>query len=256
MIIRIIRDKQNDSFTLGEVFGYIDGEVVFSGFSVENPWMDNARYISRVPAGTYEAFCRTSPSNGEVIELKDVPGRSHIQLHVANWSKDVSGCIGVGKKRISNGVEDSILAMNELYGRAFEQDQITVEIIDLFLPERKGDEIDYRNIEPPDNAFEGLDYLVYDPVKVSRITVTQPKPTMLTRLKSLIQPKTWIGKAIGVLSSLVGIPTVGSALENDLTILAITALAMAAAYLFSWSKEEFQDFIKFLQGVQQRGDKK
>ena len=146
MRIRVLRDKATDKYTLSEIFAFYGNDVMFSGFGVENPWMDNQTFVSCIPAGTYKAFTRVG-SNGNVIELEDVPGRTHIQFHVGNTAADVDGCIAVGMGRTKEGVSDSAIAMRKLYGLAEGQD-ITVEVMDMVLPQRKGDEIQFGIIDP------------------------------------------------------------------------------------------------------------
>lgn len=64
--------------------------------TLELPWKDNQPNISCIPAGYYIAQYRKSPSNGEVIELKDVPFRSFIQIHSGNFTSQIEGCILTG----------------------------------------------------------------------------------------------------------------------------------------------------------------
>ena len=67
-------------------------------FTIEKPWRDNQPNISCIPEGTYvvERYSGTKFKN--VFQLKNVPGRSAILIHIANWAKEVQGCIGVGMK--------------------------------------------------------------------------------------------------------------------------------------------------------------
>ena len=69
----------------------------FRCFTLELPDKGNASNVSCIPAGTYEYFKRTSGVNGEVIELRNVVGRSFIQVHRGNFTSDILGCILVGK---------------------------------------------------------------------------------------------------------------------------------------------------------------
>jgi hypothetical protein len=68
----------------------------FQCFTLELPWLNNANDISCIPEGFYKAFKRNSPTNGFVIELKDVPNRSYVQIHKGNYTRNVKGCILVG----------------------------------------------------------------------------------------------------------------------------------------------------------------
>jgi hypothetical protein len=56
-------------------------------------------HISKIPEGTYTCIRYMSPKHGyEVFMLKDVPGHDHCEIHIANYMKDVIGCIGIGKQ--------------------------------------------------------------------------------------------------------------------------------------------------------------
>lgn len=66
--------------------------------TMENPWLDNAREISCIPAGTY--ICKNnhkSPNHGMSISVTGVPNRTHILVHVGNWTSNTLGCILVGQ---------------------------------------------------------------------------------------------------------------------------------------------------------------
>lgn len=99
-----------------ERFGYMPfgtyGKLKFPNgeefYTVERPWLNNEPNISCIPEGIYELGLRYSPvvkrtTGGEFTEgweVMDVPNRSYIMLHPANWPNDVQGCIGVGKDLI------------------------------------------------------------------------------------------------------------------------------------------------------------
>lgn len=68
----------------------------FQCFTLELPWLDNEKNKSCVPPGTYEYFLRQSPSNGLVLELRDVEDRTYVQIHSGNFTYQILGCILVG----------------------------------------------------------------------------------------------------------------------------------------------------------------
>lgn len=37
-----------------------------------------------------------SPTHGQVWIATNVPGRSEIEIHAANWARELLGCLGVG----------------------------------------------------------------------------------------------------------------------------------------------------------------
>lgn len=77
-------------------------------FTIELPWEDNASDQSCVPPGIYELIPYLSPKHGATWRLHNpalnvygtsaVPegGRSEIEIHAANWARQLLGCIGVG----------------------------------------------------------------------------------------------------------------------------------------------------------------
>lgn len=68
----------------------------FQCFTLELPWLENQRGVSCIPRGQYKAFKRNSPKNGLVVEFRNVPDRSNIQIHSGNYTRQIEGCILVG----------------------------------------------------------------------------------------------------------------------------------------------------------------
>ena len=68
----------------------------FQCFTLELPWLENQRSISCIPRGAYKAFKRQSAKNGLVVEFRNVPDRSNIQIHSGNYTRQIEGCILVG----------------------------------------------------------------------------------------------------------------------------------------------------------------
>lgn len=72
-------------------------------FTVERPWLNNAPFISCIPAGTYPVrWVDTQTSgnkNGRGIGIEDVPDRWKIRIHAANYARQVQGCVAIGTKR-------------------------------------------------------------------------------------------------------------------------------------------------------------
>lgn len=68
-----------------------DGQIIYT---VERPWLNNARGVSCIPIGKYQCKPRFYNRGGyEAVEVLDVPQRSHILFHVGNSAKDSKGCI-------------------------------------------------------------------------------------------------------------------------------------------------------------------
>ncbi|REE82990.1 hypothetical protein BX611_0267 [Lutibacter oceani] len=66
----------------------------FLGFTIELPWLNNARTISCIPEGVYNLKPRFSEKFKHHLQLQNVKGRSLILLHPANDArKELEGCI-------------------------------------------------------------------------------------------------------------------------------------------------------------------
>ncbi len=92
----LCRSPSTDEGTFGVLaFG---GQVVRS---LELPWRNNTRQKSCIPAGIYRCAIVQSPKFGRVYEVKNVPGRSAVLIHSANFAGDadlgytthLQGCI-------------------------------------------------------------------------------------------------------------------------------------------------------------------
>ncbi len=88
--------------------------------TLELPFKDNQNNISRVPAGTYDGFIRADGSKGWRIELKGVPGRTKVQLHVGNYTRETEGCVLLGLDAASakspQGVTCAVTQSKEAFG--------------------------------------------------------------------------------------------------------------------------------------------
>jgi hypothetical protein len=107
---------------------FMDAKGVPICLTAELPWKNNEPYISCIPEGTYQAIKVISPKRGiEVFELASVPGRTVIQIHVANapmrpinadGETELLGCIAPGMKFGGrdgyNGVIQSTLAFEKV----------------------------------------------------------------------------------------------------------------------------------------------
>jgi len=102
--------------------------------TVELPWKNNQRRISCIPPDTYTAIKHLSPKFGPCLWIQDVPGRSEILIHPANFWHDLLGCIAPGEDHLhidadgSLDVNKSRFMMQQIL--AFVEEKIIVEIID------------------------------------------------------------------------------------------------------------------------------
>ncbi len=105
----------------------------FQCFALELPTLSNEQYISCIPEGEYKYFAKISSTNGNVLELKDVPGRTFIQIHSGNYTRNTQGCILVGdgvkwidKDKIPD-VTNSKNTLNKLLSIAGKVGKITIK---------------------------------------------------------------------------------------------------------------------------------
>ncbi|WP_444883512.1 DUF5675 family protein [Microbulbifer sp. PSTR4-B] len=85
-------------------------------YTVERPWLGNRPFESCIPEGVYSCYPYNSLRFPNVWELQEVPGRTKILIHTANYSADVQGCIGIGSGLAPGGwwVMQSRRAMQQL----------------------------------------------------------------------------------------------------------------------------------------------
>ena len=134
--VTLIRTESTDEGT----FGLMD----FDGFTyhtLELPWRDNAQMISCIPPGVYHCTWEMSPSRGhETYRLVNVPGRSGVLIHSANWGGDVAkgfksqinGCIALGISQSILEGQKSIISSRaavEKFEKAMAKDSFDLEII-------------------------------------------------------------------------------------------------------------------------------
>lgn len=116
-----------------------DGKTLYT---VERPWKGNKPSESCIPDGVYTLRKRRSgvverSSKGKYLEgweVCDVPGRTYIMNHPANWPTDVEGCIGYGK---TYGLIDGRLAVGH-----------SQDAFDLFMQALEGEEEHILHIMP------------------------------------------------------------------------------------------------------------
>tara|TARA_R110002033_G_scaffold121666_3_gene164587 strand:- start:880 stop:1275 length:396 start_codon:yes stop_codon:yes gene_type:complete len=63
--------------------------------SLELPWRNNLEDKSCVKEGVY-LVVPDSTGKHKWFSIQDVEGRTDIEIHVANYLKDINGCVGLG----------------------------------------------------------------------------------------------------------------------------------------------------------------
>jgi len=137
MRLELNRCQTDNKQTLGELYLLTNtGAVLHKWMTLELPDMNNTRYISRIPLGTYKAVVHTSPRFGKTLWIQDVPGRSEILIHKGNYHTDIKGCILIGQNHIdinNDGFKDvtsSAKAIGELMREVQGLESIKITIND------------------------------------------------------------------------------------------------------------------------------
>lgn len=110
MLVSLVRLHERDGGTFGVL--YLRGGNHRPVYTLELPWKDNARNVSRIPPGEYR--CVPHGWSGgtkfkKTWRLEGVPGRTAILIHAGNTTQDTDGCILVGL----GSMEDMLLSSQD-----------------------------------------------------------------------------------------------------------------------------------------------
>lgn len=91
--VTLIREYGYKTDPLGTIGQLFLGNK-FLCYTLERPWENNRPFYSCIPEGDYEVrFTESKKFKRRTFELQDVPDRSAIRIHPANFVKELSGCI-------------------------------------------------------------------------------------------------------------------------------------------------------------------
>lgn len=100
--------------------------------SLEDPWLDNRKNISCIPAGDYICEPYDSPTHGRTFIVKDVPNRTFILFHKGNTHVNTRGCILIGESFTFiggiAGIGHSGAGFKEFWERAMLKNELQLEI--------------------------------------------------------------------------------------------------------------------------------
>ena len=141
MTIDIIRLEDAHTGTFGTLL--IDGRVFCT--TLERPWAENIRNFSCIPEGVYECVRRKewkgAKKHGDTFEVKDVPERSAILFHPANFVDELEGCIAVGRKpgplRGKRAILNSGNTFKRLMARIGSRHKISLRITSMIVDRRR-----------------------------------------------------------------------------------------------------------------------
>lgn len=121
--------------TLGTIAAFEDGNLVCDVDTLELPWKWNKRNVSCIPSAIYKIKKRYTVKRGWHFQILNVPDRSWILIHVANYSRNILGCIAPGITHAdidSDGeldVTSSRVALNKLLDAVKTDKEFEIEIL-------------------------------------------------------------------------------------------------------------------------------
>lgn len=116
MKIILIRYSDTPVGTRGRLILFLSDGSMRSWHTLEKQWKGNENKISCIPEGEYPLVWEHSPAfKTDLFELKNVPNRSEIKIHPANWERQLLGCIALGTGVTPTGISGSRKAVNEFH---------------------------------------------------------------------------------------------------------------------------------------------
>jgi hypothetical protein len=102
LLLTVKRFSDTGKETLSSISLTEHGATLFDCVGVELPWKDNESRISCIPVGEYD--CVKVPATAAIpyehISIANVPNRSGVCIHTANFVSQLLGCIAVGDKHV------------------------------------------------------------------------------------------------------------------------------------------------------------
>lgn len=128
-VVKIKRAFQTHDVTMGML--QIEGINHKPIFTLENPWMDNKKYVSCIPTGNYACVPFSGKKYKDVYEVLNVPNRSAILFHHGNWEINTMGCILLG---MSGGVlKDKPAVLNSKNAISYFKEILNYQKFDLII---------------------------------------------------------------------------------------------------------------------------
>jgi hypothetical protein len=100
LLVRVAEPKSKDR-TWGRLTVFDFLQAVWDFCTIELPWKENGRNVSRIPVGDYPYVVEQDPAHYRgipYIRIQNVPGRSGILAHVGCFPRDTEGCTLVGMR--------------------------------------------------------------------------------------------------------------------------------------------------------------
>ncbi len=124
------RLPQNGQATYGVL---LDGDTKIPfAVTLELPWVNNEKNISCIPYGHYNCKRITRPNGDITFKILDVKNRTDILFHIANYTSELLGCIGIGEAfeilKDGEGIQYSSKGFREFMNKLKGEDYLQLEI--------------------------------------------------------------------------------------------------------------------------------
>jgi len=112
---------QRTTQTVDAFFGRITVSGEFIGYSME-------RVAVAIPLGIYTARLRDSAHFGFRVPGIDVPNRTNIEIHPANYPSQLEGCIAIGSVVDNDALDNSRAAFERMMAVLPKASTFTVQV--------------------------------------------------------------------------------------------------------------------------------
>ena len=92
-----------------------------SAYTLEPAWRDNEPYKSCIPDGVFRCRKFSGARWPDTYQICDVPGRSAILFHPANWPHELQGCIALGRDYQINGKSPQLMQSRDITERFIDE---------------------------------------------------------------------------------------------------------------------------------------
>ena len=118
-ILKRVSDSEHGCF--GTLLHQQDSKFIPFAVTLEPPWMGNEQNISCIPSGIYKLNRINSPKYGDVFQITEVEGRTHVLLHWGNLVENTKGCVLIAESFGTLKGKPSVMTSKNAPGQGFNE---------------------------------------------------------------------------------------------------------------------------------------